>query len=153
MSIYILWSLQFYMHSIIFSLRDQTHLYGKVVFNENKSLGPRFLFFLYVNTQRFFLKKSTYQNKAIFYSSEVERLQNDYNIVIQHKEVGRNVEDGNAEVLPIHPSVWIRNSLNSWTAFITPKWYILFKKKKSNILIVSVALNRPLVQGPRSTLR
>lgn len=44
-----------------------------------------------VNTQRLFLKKSTYQNKAAYFiHPEVERLQNDYNIVIQHKEVGRN---------------------------------------------------------------
>ena len=44
-----------------------------------------------MNTQRLFLKKSTYKNKPEYLiCPEVERLQNDYNIVIQHKEVGRN---------------------------------------------------------------
>ena len=50
-----------------------------------------------VNTQRLFLKKSTYQNKAAYLiCPEVEQLQNDYNIVIQH-QLEEIPEDGNAE--------------------------------------------------------
>lgn len=43
--IYILWSAAISTCALSYLvLRDQTCLYGKVGFNENKSLGPRFLF-------------------------------------------------------------------------------------------------------------
>lgn len=45
-----------------------------------------------VNTQRSFLRKSAYQDKAAYLiCPEVERLQNDYNnILMCHNEAGRN---------------------------------------------------------------
>lgn len=91
--IYILWPAAISTCALSYLvLCDQTCLNGKVGFNDKKCVWvPDFYSNNSMNTQRLFLKKSTYQNKAAYLiRPEVERLQNDYNIVIQHKEVGRN---------------------------------------------------------------